>query len=1043
MSNHKSFIVYQASAGSGKTYTLAKEYIKICLQHFPQDRFMYRKILAITFTNKAVNEMKERILLFLEMLASGEESHLLQELSDGISKEEIRIRSAKVLDLIHHDYGNFSICTIDSLFQRIVRSFAIDLKIPLNHQLELDTDSMMSQIVDLILSKLGYDQSITDAVVNFSFFNIENEKNWKIEKELASIGKQIYNETAIPYLKKIKTLCAEDFIEIIKTLYAQITAIETSVRRSATEAVRIIADNSVPFDAFYQGKKGIGQWFLNKSEGLFKSLSGNSYILKAVNEDVWYSSTCSCKHAIEAISGLLREQYVEIAKHEQDYLLLSAMLRNIYPVALLNEIRRTAEELKHTDKLLHISEANITIAETVKNEPVPFVYERIGERYSVIFIDEFQDTSHLQWQNLLPLVTETLSSGAANGNTGKTILFGDAKQAIYRFRGGDVRQFVALPNVSGSDLDSTVKEREKTLQHNFSEEFLQKNYRSKKEVVTFNNTFFAWLADKKEKRIQDIYRHVKQQVQEDNAGGAVFFTGLLKDDEQNYNQLAMSEVLRNIHHAKQSGYAYEDIAILVRGNDFGAEIARYLLENAIPTISAESLLLAKNREIIFLVACLSYLSNVQVVIARGVILNFIAEEKNIAKEKVLPLAKDNTMFIEFIQKQGYHFNPDMLSYKNLYERVEELLQVFDLIQHANPFILAFLDVVVDFLQMPNKAEFQFLDYWEEKKNKFSLSNPKGIDAVTVMSIHQSKGLEFPVVIYPHKKPYQASKDQWVHLPEPVHGLAATLLKPKDMEGTIFQPLLDEEILLTSIDDLNIEYVCFTRAKDRLYFIAQQGYVLWDEIETFLTKHQQIEASLSENTSSTCYCYGNPLDKSDVGTRKENISTAYIQNYVSLPISASIAASSHHYFQEEKTPARWGTKVHDYLAKIYRKEDVETWTAAIAADREMEADVKNNLIAILRNVFSSKESDVLFGEDTSTVQNEIEIIDSTGNSFRIDRLCLCGKKCVLFDYKTGAEKEEHHTQIAHYEHLLRDAGYEVEKKYLIYIQDNLQVKFQQS
>jgi len=1044
VSENKSFVVYQASAGSGKTYTLAKEYIQICLTHFPKDHFIYRKILAITFTNKAVNEMKERILLFLEMLSSGKDSDLLNELSKIVDREDVISRSGKILDFIHHDYSNFSICTIDSLFQRVIQSFAIDLKIPLNHQLELDTDTMMSQIVDLILSKLGYDQDITDAIVNFSFSNIENEKNWHIEQELTSIGKQIYNETAIPYLKKIENIHAEDFSNIIKEINARIASIETSIKNTAEKACRLITDNDIPFDGFYHGKTGIGQWFYKKSKGDFDKLAGNSYVLKAIHEDVWYSATCKQKEAIDAISHTLRDYYSEIVKHEQDYLLLVAIRKNIYPVALLSEIRHTAEELKRTDKLLHISEANISIAETIQNEPVPFVYERLGERYKYIFIDEFQDTSHLQWQNLLPLVVEALSAILAEDSTGKTILFGDAKQAIYRFRGGDVRQFVALPNIQDSEKQEIIKERENTIRYNFKEAFLQKNYRSKKEVVEFNNTFFTYLISKKEEKIQDIYRHVAQEAKEENVGGGVFFTCFLKDNPEKYNNLALEEIMRNIHQAYQSGYLYADMVVLVRGNDFGAEIARYLLQHNIPTISAESLLLSKNREINFLIACLSYLLDAHHEIARGIILSFIAEEQHIGKENILSNCKENTRFLDFIRKSGYDFDPIMLSKQNLYERVELLLQAFHLTKEANPFILAFLDIIADFSQKPNKSETGFPDYWNDNKHKFSLSNPKGIEAVTVMTIHQSKGLEFPVVIYPHKKPRPNNKEQWVELPNPINGLTATLLNPKNMEGTIFHHLYEEEKLLTSIDDLNIEYVSFTRTKDRLYFIAQQGDSLADEMEVFFKVNQSIEPEYCEDQMTAYYCYGNPLSKSETSDSKENVLTDSIKKYLSVPVSASFATSKHGRFWEDKlTPdmAQWGTKVHDYLAKIYHKEDVESQTKVLKMETNMDEATKNSLISILNNVFSHSHSAILFGDAGSIIQNEAEIIDSQGKSFRIDRLCINGKKCSLFDYKTGTEKEEHQSQIQQYETLLTEAGFEVMEKYLIYIKDDLQVRFE--
>ena len=571
MSNKKSFIVYQASAGSGKTYTLAKEYIRLCLMYFPQDKYIYRKILAITFTNKAVNEMKERILLFLELLAANKHPNLLEELSESIEdtaknvvrhcgldpqspknnafnkgiphqvrndeKVDIPARAKEILQLILHDYSNFSIYTIDSLFQRIVQSFAIDLKIPLNHQLELDSDTLMSQIVDLILSKLGYNQDITQAIIDFSCSNIDEEKTWHIERELAKIGKEIYKETAIQHLKKLETIQFHDFDAIIKQINAKIAIIENKIINAAQNACHTIVENGVDFNDFYQSTRGIGQWFYKKSQGDFEQLSGNNYVLKSVNEGVWYSNTCKSKEIIEDIALDLKEYYLTISREEQEYRLLQAIRKTIYPVVLLNEIRRTSEDLKRTDKLLHISEANLSIFESVKNEPVPFVYERIGERYKYLFIDEFQDTSNMQWQNILPLVVEVLSSVLLEQESGKVIIFGDAKQAIYRFRGGDVSQFVTLPELIQSSENEIIKEQENILKYNYQKMFLQKNYRSKKEIVDFNNHFFDYLTKNEDAQIKDIYSNSFQDVNQDNVGGAVFLSYFLKDTTSHYSVL--------------------------------------------------------------------------------------------------------------------------------------------------------------------------------------------------------------------------------------------------------------------------------------------------------------------------------------------------------------------------------------------------------------------------------------------------------------------------------------------------------------------------
>ncbi|MDR0603987.1 MAG: UvrD-helicase domain-containing protein [Bacteroidales bacterium] len=1044
-SNQKSFIVYQASAGAGKTYTLAKEYIKLCLMYYPKDPFLYRKILGITFTNKAVNEMKERILLFLELLSSGEADSLSKELSEFVDEQEIPARTKEILHHIHHDYNSFSIYTIDSLFQRIIQSFAIDLKIPVNHQLELDTDSMMSLIIDLLLSKLGYDHAITNAIINFSFSNIEDGKNWHVEKELATVGKEIYNETAIPYLKKLKTIHSEDFVPVITQINEQIVTIENTISNAAKIACNIILENDIQFTDFYQGTNGIGKWFYTVNQKDYKNLSGNSYVAKAINEDVWYSSSCKNKEAIQVIAPILKDCYLIIAETEKKYRLLKAIRKNIYPVVLLNEIKHIAEDLKRNNKLIHISEANLSIFESIKNEPVPFIYERIGEKYKYIFIDEFQDTSTIQWQNLLPLVTEILSSVLFKEELGKVIIFGDAKQAIYRFRGGNALQFVTLPQIDISEQNPVLKETESILKRNYEKMFLQTNYRSKKEVVMFNNSFFEYVIKNIYPQLKDIYLHAAQKIKEENGGGAVFLSCLLKSKENKiqYVDFINEEIYRIIQLAQADNYNYDDIVILVRGNDFSAEIARNLLKENIPTISKESLLLSKNKEVNFLIACLSYLMNNNDDIARVIILDFIVEKQGLQnKEDILIHSKHNAHFKRFIQDCQYNFNVNRLCEQNLYERVEQLLQIFHLTeQEANPFILAFLDIVANFLNMGDKIEVQFLDYWEDNKNKFSLSNPKGLNAVTVMTIHQSKGLEFPIVIYPHKKEDKRRGEKWVNLIEPIGKLSATILKVNDMENTIYNDLYEEEQQLSLMDELNIDYVAFTRAKDRLYFIAKEGDTRGDSLRDFLSDNSNCVFTLSENETVAYYCFGKPQPKpASISNlpQKEN----YIKKYISKPIFVNSNTAKYNYLSPKNTTSAtwWGTKVHDYLAKIYHQTDIDPVLTLIRNDVNLTLETKENLLTVIQNIFSNPLASVLFGSPESEIKNEVELINTDGKSFRIDRLQINGDKCVVIDYKTGLPHKNHHSQIDKYKEILSAIGYEVTNKYLIYIDDAFNVNF---
>jgi len=461
--------------------------------------------------------------------------------------------------------------------------------------------------------------------------------------------------------------------------------------------------------------------------------------------------------------------------------------------------------------------------------------------------------------------------------------------------------------------------------------------------------------------------------------------------------------------------------------------------------------LSNSKEVNFLLACLSYLSDNQNNIACAVILNFVAEKQNLPKENVFPYAKNNAQFRQFLQDYQYDFKPNRLVKQNLYERIENLLQIFDLTQDTNPFILAFLDVVADFIKSGNKTETQFLTYWQENKHKFSLSNPKGINAVTVMTIHQSKGLEFPIVIYPHKSSRNNMGEKWVDFEKGEGlGLPTTILKVKDMESTVYQVLYEQEQQSMLIDDLNVDYVAFTRARDRLYFIARQDAKEKDKqdekrkekrgesVRKFL-KEKSCIPLLSDNETVEYHCFGNPQPLQTSGTQvvqKEH----FLEKYASKPLTANLTTKKHERFWEKNLPSstKWGTLVHSYLAKIYNKEYVDTVLQKIQQDTTLDENTKQNLQTAIQNIFFHPQAAVLFGTPNSKIKNELELIDATGQSFRIDRLCIDGSQCTVFEYKTGLPDESHQTQINQYDKLLSDMDFEVINKHLIYIGEDLGV-----
>ena len=483
-----SFTVYRSSAGSGKTFTLVKEYLKLILLE-PGD---FRHILAITFTNKAANEMKDRILKSLEELAKGNLSAdrgvtgtLLPMLAaeTGMAETEIKLSAGRALEMILHNYADFAIGTIDSFSHKLIRTFAHDFGLPVNFNVELDNDELLSTAVDLLLDRVGDDLELTGLLVNFLETRMDEDKGWNIDTILSGFAKILLDEEGQRNIPTIRHITIENFRKISAGLYATIGQFEKGIRELGQEATASIQRSAIPPNAFYRGDKGIGKYFHNLAAGRMDKLEPNAYVVTTIEEDKWFSAkaTPEAKACIDAIKPILLDTFEKVRNAcdsgMSGYMLRKLLAKTIYPLAVLNEIGQVLDNFKRQNNLVHISEFNARIAGIVLNEPVPFIYERLGEKYRHLFIDEFQDTSALQWMNYIPLVENALAGGYFN------LVVGDGKQAIYRWRGGDVEQFTTLPEVPGSSGNPVLKQREESLQRHFNGVNLDRNYRSRAEIV--------------------------------------------------------------------------------------------------------------------------------------------------------------------------------------------------------------------------------------------------------------------------------------------------------------------------------------------------------------------------------------------------------------------------------------------------------------------------------------------------------------------------------------------------------------------------------
>ncbi len=764
----KSFVVYKSSAGSGKTFTLVKEYLKIALVN-PSN---FRHILAITFTNKAANEMKERIISSLKEIADFEvfsDSIAVQYMLPDIIKEtkvektKIVENAGIVLSKILHEYSDFAVNTIDSFVHRIIRSFAFDLHLPLNFEVELDADDLIENVIDILISKVGTDQELTKTLLNFTQAKTDQERSWNIEYDLQEIAAMLLKEEGQIHIEKLKKLSLNDFADIHKHVNKHVSEFEGILSKLGQEAMDLINSKRIPHQAFYRGNTGISKYFEYLATGRFDKIQPNSYVQTTLGEDKWVAGKTSDEDiaSINEIKDKLIhffQKIDEIIEREYErYVVLNEIRKNLYQIAVLNEIEKVMDEHKSENDILLISEFNKRISDIVLNESIPFIYERVGEKYHHFLVDEFQDTSILQWQNLLPLIDNSLAGGNFN------MVVGDGKQAIYRWRSGEVEQFASLPNIYKRSDDPIQIQREQSLIRNYGKENLNHNFRSKKEIVDFNNSFFSEISDCLPEEYQQIYQDVKQDPIKGNDGGYIQIDFYDKDtEEQDFDDFNLHKVKETINDLMEDGFRLKDIAILCRNNKNASLIAAELLENKINVISSESLLLVNSPTVRFLIALLYSLLNNKDKISQAEVVSYLIKTnqlsgelpdnlKSFGIEKTKKEQSNEINFYEKLAESNFELNRFALLNLTLTDICEELIRIFKLNHVADPYLQFFLDAVIKLSSDKNQGVNELLEWWEEKRAKLSIVIPEGIDAVQVMTIHKAKGLQFPVVIYPFAK----------------------------------------------------------------------------------------------------------------------------------------------------------------------------------------------------------------------------------------------------------------------------------------------------
>ncbi|WP_159467528.1 exodeoxyribonuclease V subunit beta [Dyadobacter sp. 3J3] len=1084
------FKVYSSSAGSGKTYTLTKEYLKLAL-HSNSDTY-FRQILAVTFTNAAANEMKERILLMLRtfanaMEAEGTEHPMLKDVITELypvtledpelyagAKELISGRAQLVFRQILHRYSDFSVMTIDKFTQRLISSFTDELGIPFVFETQLD-GQLLDDAVDRLLARIGQDgeEVLSDIVEKYYREKAEEGKSWSsLPAQIRETAGTLLSEQSYLQMQRVANLQMSDWVSIRNNMRAFVKGREEAIKRLSLIAFELIEAELLVDKDFYQGARGIYGYFKDRSEGKNTWTLPNSYVSgKTIGEENWYGAKTAApiKNKIEAIRPELERLYFEIEKirdGESEKITLYVQLdRHLYNLSLLGEIRKEFDALLKQNNQVHISDFNRRILEIVSKEPVPFIFERLGEKYNHILVDEFQDTSKLQFANLLPLIENALADGYFN------LIVGDAKQSIYRFRGGDMdlilhlaqNQVMQLMPILGDNIYN--EERLWSVDSHLEINHLRTNRRSFREITTFNNQFFGFISETVGEEFP-LIRHVyddnfKQEIPPGVKEGGHVQMEFIEMQEfadeflenQTKNDAIVKRSVELISELRSSGYQWRDIAILCRKKKEATSLANALKESGYPLISDDALSLAYSRSVHFVISFMQVLHTDQRLKryeAAYLFHRVIRRENPSAEEhealRMLCTQKGLDSFLGYFLKWDIELISFRIRQLTVFELCEQLMQTFGLFENKteNEYLFRFLDVVLEFGTRKSNHLGDFLTYWDTSKHKLSITIPADTDALRITTIHKSKGLEYPVVIVPYanwKVTPNAKLDRlWIDLDEvPYEELVLTekgnelfpvtkklrsslVSVVKDLDNTLVSDQYQEEKTRTMVENLNLLYVAFTRPIQRLYILAKR--------EKNLKQSQQVSSWLHDYLSQpdSQPAYNELESKFILSQGNQDCFHAHSKNNAATYLVKDVISNDR---TDTLRLRRMAERIFD-VETFERKKDHLQKMRHLLIKMNVEADLSQTVGQLVREgIVVKEEAKVLYGQVKTLLKNETlnslynenikvqvnkELLLPGGKMLHIDRIVqLPDDSYVFMTFIAGSGNEQ---PINHLKRLIR-------------------------
>lgn len=1035
------FTIYNASAGSGKTYTLVKEYLKLVLT--PAADGAYKNLLAITFTNKAVAEMKQRIIsnlvLFSETSSLQKPPQMLFAIAEETNLDipQIHNKSKHVLKHLLHHYASFSVDTIDRFNHQLIRTFARDLQLPTNFQVTLDSQQLLTEAVDSLVSKAGENPQITSLLLDFVLEKTDDERSWDITRDIVKASEILFKETEAPHVEKLKDKSLADFKTFAHSLRQQIKDLKAEISEKATIVLNSISSEGIEHSHFMRGT--LPKHFLNLQNGEYDVYANKlQENLEAGGNALYKKATdTAIASSIDNLTPFLLEYYMSIKRLVFQQKMYASALRNLVPVSVLNLVQKELEEIKEEKNVLPIAAFNSLINKEIKNQPAPFIYERLGERYRHFFIDEFQDTSQMQWENLIPLIDNALSQQTQDGDTGSLLLVGDAKQSIYRWRGGLPEQFIDLYHEKSpfTAVNPIIKN-------------LPVNYRSFSEIVSFNNGFFSHIATFfGNSEHQTLYAVGNKQAHQKTENGYVHIEFVPAENRSHKDDLYPQKVHQYILEATAHKFDYRDVCVLTRSKKDGVLLGQYLLENNIPVISQETLLLESSATVCFLMNMITlscFPENEEIKLK---VLDFLYDFGKFLVEKhtFLDAGLKAPDFSVFLSEHNILLDFKEMTAVSIYEACEYAIRQCKLNENPDAFLFGFLDFVYDFEMQPQVNRLLFLEHWETKKGSASIAASEQLNAVQLMTIHKAKGLEFPVVIFPYANVNiykEIEARTWFPLDKSTFTFTEAYIhfnKEVAEYGDVGEAMYNSRQNTLELDAFNLLYVTLTRPIEQLYILTEKPEKVSTEtpknFSDLFVSYLQSEGQYSED--SLVYSFGKQHEKQSVTTSEvleKNtpilLSSALEERNISI-----VTAEASLWDTEAALAIEQGNLLHNTMALIYTNDDVIKVLSALKERSIVAQDSLEKLEETIHKIVSHPELSTLF-ETSEKIINERDIITAGGMVLRPDRLNIHDNNTVtILDYKTGDLNIRHLDQINSYANALEDMGFKVAKKLIVYTQSH--------